>query len=651
MPASTRRVARWRQERPPKESDLNTLLQQVVQKSESAALKAAVSQELSKLLAKGPETTAPGGEAEAVRRANGAWRDADTKHSQAVAAVVRLQDSLAIAIDKEVQAAQVLAQAEKAKRAAVEALARVEGIMSSSVTAKDASPVVEGTPSFRISWNEALFQGLDDLECEDEEREQLRLVHTQLQELQATLSAKEADIQAMLEKAAVVRKEVEERNKKKRKTGMGEGQAAPGGGEPTAPPAPAAGSGATAEAPPADADHAAAQAEAAEQARTDDIEKEAARLSAAKFAAQREALAAQKAALGKSMGKGKGNGDGSSKGTVVPGGEAADGASTRRQQRAPEADPWAWLSPRALSALAAPGRRADRAMRAGAASAAEAAREAARGSPGAAEAARGSPSAAEARPAAAPSTGAVGALGRSAAATSATPAAWPPKDGAALRLVVREHHAFGMAHRLPRRDSAWDFLTGIEDDIVVRSAAYRGMLQGKTPAPRPGPLSPRGDARRAPLEQPMWMTVDGHLRAQLRLTGFHGTPVLVVVLLFLRPSEAGRVRTCDRFFQRVGGHEKVWQGLRCRDYIRDACSTKRCMWQVLGGSLDGAGKCVYHLRESNAEAFRDTCKQITRIPGRSKEELMESRAQPSRALRTRGEGLASLGRVQFFFVG
>ncbi|CAK0807313.1 unnamed protein product [Prorocentrum cordatum] len=481
MPASTRRVARWRQERPPKESDLNTLLQQVVQKSESAALKAAVSQELSKLLAKGPETTAPGGEAEAVRRANGAWRDADTKHSQAVAAVVRLQDSLAIAIDKEVQAAQVLAQAEKAKRAAVEALARVEGIMSSSVTAKDASPVVEGTPSFRISWNEALFQGLDDLECEDEEREQLRLVHTQLQELQATLSAKEADIQAMLEKAAVVRKEVEERNKKKRKTGMGEGQAAPGGGEPTAPPAPAAGSGATAEAPPADADHAAAQAEAAEQARTDDIEKEAARLSAAKFAAQREALAAQKAALGKSMGKGKGNGDGSSKGTVVPGGEAADGASTRRQQRAPEADPWAWLSPRALSALAAPGRRADRAMRAGAASAAEAAREAARGSPGAAEAARGSPSAAEARPAAAPSTGAVGALGRSAAATSATPAAWPPKDGAALRLVVREHHAFGMAHRLPRRDSAWDFLTGIEDDIVVRSAAYRGMLQGKTP--------------------------------------------------------------------------------------------------------------------------------------------------------------------------
>ncbi|CAK0886259.1 unnamed protein product, partial [Prorocentrum cordatum] len=248
-----------------KEDSLDQLLQQVAAKTESAALKSMVSAELAKLQATGTsEVIVSGMEAEAVRRATGAWRDADHKHSQAVAAVVRLQDNLATAVEKEVQAAKILAQAEKAKRAATEALARAEGISSAS------------------SATDSAAGGVTQPKLKD-----------RLQELQSTLRAKEADIQVMLGKAAAVRKEVDDRLAKKRKKSVKE-QTAPEGGSggvgagvvsgTTPDAAPTA-----MEAEPTSAAEAAVlvEAEHKEKQRLDQV---AARLSAANFAAQRAEL-------------------------------------------------------------------------------------------------------------------------------------------------------------------------------------------------------------------------------------------------------------------------------------------------------------------------------------------------------------------------
>eukprot|EP00959_Pyramimonas_sp_CCMP1952_P007903 165518-Pyramimonas_sp.AAC.1 len=51
------------------------------------------------------------GAAETLRKAVGAWKDADFKHGQAVSNVVRLRESLATAEAKETAAAETLAQA------------------------------------------------------------------------------------------------------------------------------------------------------------------------------------------------------------------------------------------------------------------------------------------------------------------------------------------------------------------------------------------------------------------------------------------------------------------------------------------------------------------------------------------------------------
>ncbi|CAK0859906.1 unnamed protein product, partial [Prorocentrum cordatum] len=204
-------------------------------------------------------------------------------------------------------AAQVPAQAEKAKSAATEALARAEGTTAAPAAA-DTSQGTANQPKFKATWNEAPFQGLDEPEREKTERQGLRLAHTQLQERQNTLSAKEADTQVMLEKAATVRKEVDDRLAKERKTA--EGQAAPGGGrgEGAAGGDTAPGAASSAEAGAAAAAAPAAKAEA-KRREQEQIELEAVKLPSTKFAAQRAALEEQKATVGKSMGKGEGNGN------------------------------------------------------------------------------------------------------------------------------------------------------------------------------------------------------------------------------------------------------------------------------------------------------------------------------------------------------
>lgn len=103
---------------------------------------------------------------------------------------------------------------------------------------------------------------------------------------------------------------------------------------------------------------------------------------------------------------------------------------------------------------------------------------------------------------------------------------------------------------------------------------------------------------------------------QPRLTKFHGTRVPVLIVFFLFSTEVGRLSALDTFWKRIVQQAMVWQGLYCRDYC-----LKRCVWQTLHGRA-GCKMCLYHIGTTYPADFIEICKQITAIPGRSDEELM-----------------------------
>merc|ERR1719253_1082571 len=92
-----------------------------------------------------------------------------------------------------------------------------------------------------------------------------------------------------------------------------------------------------------------------------------------------------------------------------------------------------------------------------------------------------------------------------------------------LSLAGEEQMSSDKTKKAIGRKAAWDIFTGIEDDFLA------SMMRGKLPDPKS-------------LKQAVATT---RPRLQPRLTGFHGTPVPVVVLFFLRPCEVGRMLGCD----------------------------------------------------------------------------------------------------------
>lgn len=110
---------------------------------------------------------------------------------------------------------------------------------------------------------------------------------------------------------------------------------------------------------------------------------------------------------------------------------------------------------------------------------------------------------------------------------------------------------------------------------------------------------------------------------QPRLTRFHGTCTPVRIAYFLKSTEVGRLTQIDHFWKRIVHHPMVWQGIYCRDYHQyRGCGGNRCVWRALEGKA-GSDKCLYHLHGTNRVAYDQICKNITAIPGRLPEELLE----------------------------
>jgi len=110
----------------------------------------------------------------------------------------------------------------------------------------------------------------------------------------------------------------------------------------------------------------------------------------------------------------------------------------------------------------------------------------------------------------------------------------------------------------------------------------------------------------------------------LKLTGYHGTRVPVMMLKYLDSSQVGHLAWCDKFWQRIVKHPRVGRAIFCRDFY-PADSTKRnsCVWQNLYGRTAGAERCLFCMDFIAPTLFAQECKAITAIPGRSHEELLE----------------------------
>jgi len=110
----------------------------------------------------------------------------------------------------------------------------------------------------------------------------------------------------------------------------------------------------------------------------------------------------------------------------------------------------------------------------------------------------------------------------------------------------------------------------------------------------------------------------------VKLTGYHGTRVPVLMLKFLDSSQVGHLAWCDKFWQRIVKHPSVWRAVFCRDfYPADSTKRRSCVWQNLYGRTAGAERCLFCMDVAAPALFAQECKAITAIPGRSHEELLE----------------------------
>lgn len=128
----------------------------------------------------------------------------------------------------------------------------------------------------------------------------------------------------------------------------------------------------------------------------------------------------------------------------------------------------------------------------------------------------------------------------------------------------------------------------------------------------------------------------------VRFKQFHGTCVPVLMILFLLPQEVVRLTLLEKFWHRIVSNPMMWKALYCRDF--DRCPTlwrrysgsslmetphasqrgvQKCVWRMLH-SRSGAEQCLFHLEASRNPKFFRVCKTLTGIPGRSREELLES---------------------------
>ncbi|CAK0905367.1 unnamed protein product, partial [Prorocentrum cordatum] len=167
------------------------LLQQTISTASAPLLLKLLQDELAKVQAASTPTQSP---EEALRLAAGAWRDATLRHDQAVNAVVKAQENLTKAQQRERAAALDLAKAEQAWQIAAHGLASDMGIAPK-----------EKDILFQVQIAEEFFAGgLEGLDIEQ-------------QDLEAVMEGKRSEAQRWQVRMKELRQKVYERFAKKRR--------------------------------------------------------------------------------------------------------------------------------------------------------------------------------------------------------------------------------------------------------------------------------------------------------------------------------------------------------------------------------------------------------------------------------------------------
>ena len=220
------------------EPSVQGLLSQALAITKDPNLKKTLEQEVSKQAS--PSAAASVSPAEAVRRAEGVWKDASLRYDQAASQVQRCQDNLAKAKDKEKEALRALATAELSRKVAAKALALVTGVVPNGATggAGTAATASAGAQDSKgqfieLQWDTKFFEGLDNMDCNPEERETLRQLEKDLQAAKSQFTAKADEIAKWKSSMEELQRAIEDRMAKKRRVAEGaDGNSVPtaGGG-------------------------------------------------------------------------------------------------------------------------------------------------------------------------------------------------------------------------------------------------------------------------------------------------------------------------------------------------------------------------------------------------------------------------------------
>ncbi|CAK0792675.1 unnamed protein product, partial [Prorocentrum cordatum] len=179
---------------------------------------------------------------EAVRKASGAWKDAEAKHTQAVEQLIRCRAALAKAEARETECARILAQAEFNKQVAIKALANASGLqVQGHGEGKAGDDKASNGECFRMEVDEAFFASTKELECEESEQKEFAELEKQLREVQPAMATRSSEVKDWVARTKAMKAAIQDRMQKRRTSdgavagGAGSaGQAAAEGTEPTA---------------------------------------------------------------------------------------------------------------------------------------------------------------------------------------------------------------------------------------------------------------------------------------------------------------------------------------------------------------------------------------------------------------------------------
>lgn len=186
---------------------------------------------------------------------------------------------------------------------------------------------------------------------------------------------------------------------------------------------------------------------------------------------------------------------------------------------------------------------------------------------------------------------------------------------------------------------------------IATSASSQPIMRGPGRSPGSAELQQEKERVRAystPMNlAPQPVAVKGMVPKLLpRLTGFHNTPVPVLIVYFLSPTEARILSRTDAFWSRILQHTIVWKGLHCRDFYSDGCggnlplAQRRCVWVQMEGRA-ARDKCLWHLRLRSPAEFATVSSRLTAIPGRTKDELLTAYRMWMRMRKLAAQGQAT----------